>query len=229
MRSSVDRQSHCLVTTQAFTLAELLCLVAVMAAVIAVLLPAALSRRYHHCYINCSNNLKQIGLAFRTWSIDNRDRLPMAVSTNEGGTMELVKSGLAYQQFAVMSNELSTPKILRCPEDKSRTFAANFSLGLGNTNLSYFVGLDATETNAAMLLSGDRHLTNAMPLIRGKLYLYTNYTAGWTGELHRGAAGAQNVPAGYLLLADGSVHLENSRGLNARIRVSGARNRLAMP
>ncbi len=36
-------------------------------------------------HINCVNNLKQIGIAFRTWALDNADKYPCNVGTNAGG------------------------------------------------------------------------------------------------------------------------------------------------
>jgi hypothetical protein len=59
--------------------------------------------------IQCVNNLKQIGLAFRIWGGDNNDKYPTSL--------------------VVMSNELSTTKILVCPSDASRQPFA--SLGFG--------------------------------------------------------------------------------------------------
>ena len=53
--------------------------------------------------IACINNLKQMGLAVRTWALDNNDMSP--------------------PDMLSMSNELSTPKILVCPADKRREAA----------------------------------------------------------------------------------------------------------
>src|SRR6266508_2242932 len=61
--------------------------------------------------ISCVNNLKQIGLAFRQWALDNNDRFPFNVPANEGGTMEFCivdDDGFdrsAALHFQVMSNE----------------------------------------------------------------------------------------------------------------------------
>ena len=46
------------------------------------LLPQLAQTKARAQSIICVNNLKQIGLAFRTWALDNKDRFP--VSTNEG-------------------------------------------------------------------------------------------------------------------------------------------------
>lgn len=92
--------------------------------------------------IRCENNLKQIGLAFKTWAIDNEDRFPFNQSSNAGGTKELCRVNSdgfdtnAAAHFQVMSNELSIPVILVCPRDKGRKAAANFAR-LRRENVSY--------------------------------------------------------------------------------------------
>ncbi len=121
-----------------------------------------------------------------------------------------------------MSNELSTPKIIVCPEDKRRTWATNWVIDFSNQNLSYFVGFNASETNANSLLSGDRYLTAAQTLANGFLELTTNENVRWTRKYH--------TYHGYLLLADGSVQQVDSVGLQKALRNSGvATNRLAIP
>src|ERR1035438_10904304 len=118
MKTSSGRFSN-----QGFTLVGLLIIIAVIAILAAMLLPALASAKRKAKRINCVNNLKQDGLAFRLWEGDNGDKYPMAVSTNKNGTMEYTEDGNAFRHFQVMSNELSTPKILVCPAD-DRTAAA---------------------------------------------------------------------------------------------------------
>ena len=109
--------------------------------------------------LNCDNNLKQIGLAFRTWAIDNDGQFPFNVSTNAGGTRELCaldSDGFdtnAALHFQVMSNELSTPMLLVCPNDWSRKRAATFS-SLQTSNVSYRVrsGTNLNESNPTGVL-----------------------------------------------------------------------------
>ena len=66
----------------------------------------------------------------------------MQVSVTGGGTMELVAGGAVYPHFQVLSNELSTPRVLLCPNDDKQAWATNF-LDLADTNLSYFLNVDA--------------------------------------------------------------------------------------
>src|SRR5262249_21310250 len=176
----------------------------------------------------CSNNLKQIGLAFNIWALDNGDQFPMAVSTNEGGTKELCSGRNAFAHFAVMSNELSTPAVLVCPNDTNRHRPTNFTSDLNNSKVSYFVGFDATSTNATMLLSGDRNLTNSCRQTNGILMVRPGDTPGWTHKLH-------NVQ-GNFLFADGSVQQVSNKMITQAFLGGYAAgflgvytNRLAMP
>ena len=126
----------------------------------AMLLPALSQAKGRAQEISCRNNMKQIGLAFRTWAIDNEDQLPFNVSTNKGGTLELCAVGSdgfdrsAAFHFRVMSNELSTPKILVCPADTTKQPALDF-LNLQPANVSYQVrsGTNINETNPQEILA----------------------------------------------------------------------------
>jgi type II secretory pathway pseudopilin PulG len=215
MKTSSGRFSN-----QGFTLVGLIIIVAVLAILAAMLLPALASAKRKSKRINCVNNLKQDGLAFRLWEGDNGDKYPMAVSTNKNGTMEYAEDGNAFRHFQVMSNELSTPKILVCPAD-DRTAAASFAR-LKNQNVSYFLGLDATEVRPQMLLTGDRNVTNGMAPVRSVLELRPGIPAGWTEAMHNGQ--------GNVGLSDGSVQQVTTDGLRHVIKNSeDATNRVALP
>ena len=120
-----------------------------------------------------------------------------------------------------MSNELVTPRILVCPRDTQRRPTENFG-SFSNTNLSYFVGLDAREDAPQSILSGDRNITGGT-LSNGFLRrLNANSDAGWTKEIHQNA--------GNVGLGDGSVQQMTTAAL--RQHVAGLTNlviRLAVP
>ena len=122
----------------AFTLEELLAIIAVAFVLVALAVPALAKAKAKSRNISCNCRLKQIGLSFRIFANDHGDAFPMTVSTNKGGSMEYVTASDVFSHFRAMSNELSTPKVLVCPAD-NRKAARSFAV-LSNTNISYFVG-----------------------------------------------------------------------------------------
>jgi prepilin-type processing-associated H-X9-DG protein len=215
------------------TLFEVLIVISVLLLLAAVFLPALARPRRHPSGVSCVNDLKQVGLAFRVWEGDYGDKYPMSVSVTNGGTMELVESGVVWRHFQVMSNELNTPKILFCPQDtdSKRKMASIFVASMisgqipfaGNSNTSYFVDVDATDMNPTMFLAGDRNLTlKGVALSPGLHSLRTNELMGWTRDLH--------VNQGNVLMADGSVQAFSQRSLQTAWEQTGfATNRLAVP
>ena len=82
--------------------------------------------------IACVNNLKQMGLAVRTYAIDNADVSP--------------------PDMLSMSNELSTPKILVCPADHGRPRADSFA-SYTPANCSYeYLAPSAPDTEPSRVL-----------------------------------------------------------------------------
>jgi hypothetical protein len=168
-------------------------------------------QRAGHTRIRCVNNLKQIGLALRMWSNDHGEKFPMAISTEKGGSLEAIGTGEVFRHYLTVSNELNSPKVLACSNDQDRRPTSSF-LTLSNRNLSYFIGLDAVETDPRLILSGDRNISTNGRMAAGILTLRSNSPVRWTLDLHKGK--------GNVGLADGTVQQVNDWSLKQQVSSS---------
>lgn len=221
----------------AFTIVELLVVIAIIALLAVIQFPALANTKSKVERIHCGDNLKRIGVAFRTWAQNNKGRLPMSVSHFDGGAASAVGTVATaswtggsnpnankgvYWMFMVMSNELTTPKVLFCPAENSSSHSVGgFSItqaevfgpqssggpaGYQNDfNVSYFVGVDAHFFRPNMLLAGDHNLgTGANQAtkvgsftVAGTNSIWSATAIGWQANNH--------YQQGNVLLADGSV------------------------
>jgi len=216
------------------TLAEALIVMFVLLVLVAMILPA-FSRVHRRRGPGCINQLKQVGIAYKVWASDMDNRYPMQVPVANGGSMGLLPGTNTFFNYLVMSNELTTPKILLCgaESDRWRKMASRFENPLpagaanetpfaSNTNLSYFVGMDAKPDEGSMFLAGDHNVTNGFRIRNGLLVLVTNKPSGWTAEVHKSQ--------GNILFVDGHVETLPRVGLHEVIGLTGiTTNRLAMP
>lgn len=215
--------------TKAMTLVEVVVVVVVSAFLVLILFATFRPAYSPTKPIICARNLMEIGFEFKAWADDNNGKFPMQASITNGWVMDLAVLGDAAAVFQVMSNEISNPKILVCPNDPLHRSATNWTTDFGNEHISYFVGLDVTEQNPNSILAGDDNFEiNGTEVKSGMLQLTTNTPIAWTIARHH--------LSGSIALADGSVVSQPNSGLtrfitNQYAGSSGFTNRfrLAIP
>ena len=118
---------------RAFTLIEILVVVAIIALLAAIIFPTFARVRENGRAIACVSNLKQIGMALNMYAEDNNGFHPIAGADISWNAIDPVtKNGPWMQQ---MQEYLKSTKVLKCPSD-------------GDSEYSYFLGSRAAYLSA---------------------------------------------------------------------------------
>jgi hypothetical protein len=185
--------------------------IAIIAILAGLLLPALAKSKARAKRIECINDLKQGALPPRLWANDNDSKYPWQVLAANGGSMG---SADWVDHYRILSNYFDTTKILVCPSDRDRTPALNWGTLDGGANFSFFVGTDSSEANPESIVYGDRNVTSGM----GGFDLTWNASSGtsidasWDKMIH--------VNEGNIVLSDGSAHEVRDLQLRAQISAS---------
>jgi prepilin-type N-terminal cleavage/methylation domain-containing protein/prepilin-type processing-associated H-X9-DG protein len=154
--TKVPHQSAPAHPQRAFTLVELLVVIAIIAILAALLLPA-LGRGTAKAYnAACVNNLRQLGMAIRVYSDDNKERLPSAeilptVPIDPRNPLPRICDVLANYVGRTAGTNTNSATIFKCPADKKGRFAAQGSSYEWNAELNGH-RMDETRTDSAFLL-----------------------------------------------------------------------------
>ncbi|HKQ40644.1 MAG TPA: hypothetical protein VJ063_21430, partial [Verrucomicrobiae bacterium] len=123
--------------------------------------------------------------------------------------------------FTIISNQLNNSKPLHCPDDEKRKRATQFAQ-LAAKNISYFLRVDAWQTNPELILTGDRNLCiNGRPAYR-LVQIDNPSIITWGPNIHK--------QQGNIGLVDGSAHQVTDLMLQKALKAHGiSLNRFAIP
>jgi len=140
--------------TSAFTLIELLVVIAIIAILAALLLPTLASAKARGLRVACISNLRQIGLAIRSYASDFEGKIPYGPiappftspssfypSTGSPTSLLSLQSGAPVGLGLLLDKELAqTPRVLFCPGGDQPLDAANELSNVGKRQAqgSYF-------------------------------------------------------------------------------------------
>jgi hypothetical protein len=131
-------------------------LLATAAILAGMLLPALAKAKAKAQSIKCVNQMKNVGLAFRIFSVEHGDQFPFnAVADGSGARIEAMDK---VQIFRAVARELPNPSHLVCPADSKKHPAASVA-NLTAANISYEV-----ETGPEVKESNPRHVLARCPI-----------------------------------------------------------------
>jgi len=108
---------------EGFTLIELLVVIAIIAILAAILFPVFAKAREKARQSSCSNNLKQLGLAFQQYASDWDERLPSSVNDTDTATSGAGMAASAWDQQ--ISQYVKSDGVYKCPSNSYKKYSVH--------------------------------------------------------------------------------------------------------
>ena len=199
-----------------FNRQDLACTMVVLGLLLVLAAPMLGNNRADSARALCANNLRKAVGAVLIWGSDHGDLPPWHVPVAEGGTRR-VRTASAWSEWAALSNQLVSPKVLACPADAPTPpadFFGSTPRGLAhpearNNAVSYPVAIHGRIWEPDSIVSMDRNF-RVSAVNRNCIYQINNaaeftsadQNAGWTNIIHG--------TVGNVARADGTVRMMNS-------------------
>ncbi|MDY0168326.1 MAG: DUF1559 domain-containing protein [Thermoguttaceae bacterium] len=167
-----------------FTLVELLVVIAIIGILIALLLPAVQAAREAARRMQCSNNLKQIGLALHNYHDALKSFPPVATTIWDTGTMEI---SWLYPILPYLEQTAVYEQMKKAPN-------------------AYHSTLSVQVAPVYLCPSDGRNEFDYIDLPAGREYRTANYNAVMGPGRDGRYLGTESLPAGYAA-TDGVIHM----------------------
>lgn len=192
------RRAHAQTQIRAFTLIELLIVIAIIGVLASMLFPAIGTIQKRGRNVLCLAQLQQVGVASHDQSVSaNRSPAALQIGTNS-------------PSFNAIVSGMSSAHAFLCPSDTRRPAGSNTTV-LNDMPVSYFISRSTPPDEPTTIVAGDRNFTyqpSALPPARvtGDVTLIITNKFGWTRAIHD--------TKGNILQSDGSAQLTTSATLN---------------